>query len=166
MVEVSKKCTKCLILKDVSEFRIRKDKYKNKVYKYLESTCRECERKTRAQHHEKKKHDPEYKLKNRIRGSNYHKDNFSTIKVKQKKWREKPETKVRRKQYDQENKARIAELSKKRHDKWIQGLSPAYIIYRLKQAGIPITKQAIAKKKKEITIRRLQLLIKKLENEK
>lgn len=72
-------CTRCNIEKDDSDYRIRRDKYKEKEYTMLNSTCRKCDAELSREYYKKKKNDPEFIKKSRERARGYKNKNYEDV---------------------------------------------------------------------------------------
>lgn len=106
----SKVCTNCKKDKSVKFFRKRLDKRRN--YEYYNNTCRKCDAELSWIYRQGVKNTPEYKKKNLEASKKYRIDNLELCLYKQKIYREKTESRLRRNKYNKKNRKRIKELHK------------------------------------------------------
>lgn len=79
-----KVCKRCNTEKDDAEFGIATSRYKENVYKFLKSNCKQCERELRKIRYDNKKDVPEFKEKNRERAKQYRDKNFDAVSNRRK----------------------------------------------------------------------------------
>lgn len=167
-------CTRCKKNKKRSKFRKRI----KRGYTYCNPTCKKCDSEITQINYQKKKNDTEFKRINRLRAAVYNKKNRVKVLAKKKAYRERPEIRARRLQYDKDNKDRIKIMSRARNKKYYKKLHNAitdiYVKRILRTAAFKnkgsavnttFTKQQIAQKKKSIALFRLKKLLKDIENE-
>jgi len=163
-------CSRCKILKEDDQFRLRYDKRGkgSKKLTYLNNTCKKCDSEISNRSYFKNKYDPEFH-KNWIAKSNeyYHK-NKAAIAKKMKEKRQTPEYKIKMKTYREKRKSIIQQqevITKRRyHEKHRDGVTDSYVIRQLVTQGFGKYEE-IEKNKDLIEIKRIKILNKRLRNE-
>lgn len=157
-------CSRCKESKLANQFRIRIDKrikFKKPLH-YLNNVCRECERIRGTEYHRKKKSNPEYRKKVAGWSREYHKRHREKILPRVKNYREKPQNKKNRKEYNKKNHDRIAQMHKVVAKKWSEyqrdNLTDSYCIQLIRtQTGLTrkeITPEMIQQKRLQIKLKR------------
>lgn len=174
-----KVCKKCKEQKEYDCFYKKTDKRQSPPLVYLNNICIECARNYSNEFYRKIKDDPIYKDKNRERARQYRVDNREVVLLKEKKRRQTIRYKTTMKLYLSENREYIKQKDRPTKEKWrlkhpdlvkknrdeqnrkkVYYLTDGYIKDILKKHGHkgPITK-------KDIEIRRIEILIKRINKE-
>lgn len=156
-------CSKCHIEKDISEFREKKERYKNSIYLVRDSICNTCAKVLAKEHYHKKMSDPKNRERhNELAKLQYWKRRDKNI-AQSKVYRSKPEYKENRKKYIEKNKEKIYKqevvTKKKYSEKHKKGLTDKYISRLLVTQNKPVTEDSIENKKVEVLISRLKLAV-------
>lgn len=161
-----KKCSKCKIIKESQEFRIRKDKRVVGRF-YINPSCRKCERLYTKQWYNKNKEDLNFKTQAAKRAREYYYKNHTIVLEKERKRHHSKEYRTYMKNYRLKNKEKIALLHdpivKKFHEKMRDTLSDSYIIKLLMVDG-KLTRKEILEYPKLIEAKREQIKILRLLN--
>lgn len=163
-----KVCSRCKDEKEDKEFRTRTEKRPCKLkgkppFEYLESKCIDCERLHRNEIAVKSK--GKNREKNARKAREYHAKNRDACLVRMKNRRDRPENKDYRKNYYRKNRHRILEQHRNVCKRAQIELRDWYVVCKLAQKKHKGIREEVKKDKELIEVKRLQITLKRLTNE-